>query len=108
MALHRLGNLNGTLGRDAAAISFWEEGRANARKAGDIFVIATCTANIGITIMNDGEFERGIVLIEEALGFQRRLGVKRDVANLLFNLASAELGLGRIDIAQAYIEEGSQ
>jgi predicted ATPase/class 3 adenylate cyclase len=103
--LHGAGWIIESLGDYSKAMSFYEEGLALFREAGDDANIALVAINMGYTAMTQGDHGRAIELIEEGLALGRRLGNERTCAWALHHLgflATERQNYGR---AKAHLEE---
>jgi len=91
-------------GRAQQAREAYEAALANAESAHDAWTIATTRLNLAGLAKADGDLGATLVHLEAAVDMGRRAGARFVVQQALFNLANADLYLGRYARAGASIE----
>lgn len=86
-ALNISGLVSGELGDEAEAERLFDQVRVQALKAGEARIAAFATANLGDHALRRGDYTRATALTEDALALFRELGLERERAWALHNLA---------------------
>lgn len=105
MSLNGLGVVCGDTGRPEEAIRYLEEGRSLLAGTGDRLLDARMAMNLGFIYLGLGDFDRGELVVLEALGIQRKLNARGQLGVSLVNWAGLALHKGDIAGAHdAYLE----
>jgi DNA-binding SARP family transcriptional activator len=88
------------------ALETFHHAAAYASENGFLPLLARVEGKLGIAYQNAGKYRLSLQHYEKALGIARDLGMKRDEAETLHNLAIALAALGRNEESIQYIRQG--